>query len=379
MADESRPGKRKDLTPESKQEKEKVIKQYESITQHPSILNAADLQTSPVSTRSPSLNIVKKCELAGISEAGGKLDIETIYKLVIDLSARVSTLEGDIEKKDEEIFKLRKDHADLEKQFNDLRKKEKTNSDDDVQFLEVVRKELPTLSDHVAKNETEIGKIKVDVNKLSDDVKSLEEDSIDNNQAPNNLEVQSIISAQKEDREKFIQEIRKNHLEGDHRDQYTMRDSIRVTGVPYKAGEDTSDLICRIAYSIGVTITRSDISVSHRTGKRIAGRPRAIICKFTRRETKYRILQNKKFARNINNDDDGNPVSIYIDEKLTPMRANVCRLLREEKIKHHTKDGKIFIPKDNDSEWIVLDTVEDWFKWDKSDNIKMNLGVYPKF
>ena len=379
MADESRPGKRKDLTPESKQEKEKVIRQYESITQHPSIMNAADLQSSPVSTKSPSLNIVKKCEMAGISEAVGKIDIDTIYKLVIDLSTRVSTLEEDLEKKDEEIFKLRKDHADLQKQFNDLRTKETKTSDDDVQFLEVVRKELPTLSDHVAKNETEIGKVKSDLKNLSDDVKSMEEDSNNVIQAPNNTDVERMITYQNEDRKKFIQEIRKNHLEGDHRDQYTMRDSIRVTGVPYKPGEDTNDLICRIAYSIGVTINKNDISVSHRTGKRVAGRPRAIICKFTRRETKYRILQHRKLAKNINYDDEGNPVRIFIDEKLTPMRANVCRLLREEKIKHHTKDGKIFIPKDNDSEWTVLDTVEDWFKWDKSDNIKMDLGVYPKF
>ena len=74
-----------------------------------------------------------------------------------------------------------------------------------------------------------------------------------------------------------------------------------------------------------------------------------------------------------------NPVNIFIDEKLTPMRANVCKILGQEKIKHHTKDGKIFITKENSEEWTVLDTTEDWIGWDRSDKVKMDLGLYPKF
>ena len=38
--------KRKELTPEAKQEKEKLAKQYESINQHPSVLS---LQSNPAS------------------------------------------------------------------------------------------------------------------------------------------------------------------------------------------------------------------------------------------------------------------------------------------------------------------------------------------
>ena len=371
--------KRKNLTPEAQQEKEKIIRPYESLTQHPSVMNAADLHCSPINTK--SLNIVQRCEIAGISEATNTnaksvIDVETIYKLVIELSSRVTVLEEDLTNKDTEIFNLRKDYASLEKQLSDMRSESnKTDNDDGEPFLEVVKRELPTLSDSVAKNEKDLAKLQSEVVKINENAKNLMEEDSEDNAAT----LQQILANQKEEKCNFVKEIRKSHLEREHQSQYSMRDTIRVTGVPYKTGENTNDLVRRIAYSIGVSITNEDISVSHRTGRRTAGRPRAIICRFTRRDTKYQIMNNRKQARHINTDDDGNPVNIYIDEKLTPMRANVCKLLREEKVKHHTKDGKIFITKENSEDWTVLDTAEEWINWDKSDKVKMDLGVYPKF
>ena len=377
----NRPPKRKELTPDAVQEKEKVAKQYESLTnQHPSVLKASDLRItegSPVK----SLNIVQKLEMAGISGSGAKIDLDTVYKLVMDLSLRVASVEDQLIKKDEEIFNLRRDNASLEKQVKDMRL-EKSGSivpdEGDSQFLEVLRKEIPSLSEHVAKNESEINKLKVTVGDLEQKNEAKDDEVIDMDNTEQAHTVKQIQEAQEENKRYFIRESRKLHLEGEHRDQYTMRETIRVTGVPFKRGENTTDIICRIAHSIGVYICPDDISVSHRTGKHHTGRHRAIICKFTRRETKYKILQNRKLARNITSDDDGNPVTIFIDEKLTPMRANVCRLLRNEKVQHHTKDGKIFITNTGSNQLTVLDTVEDWVKWDRSDKTKMDLGVFPK-
>ena len=157
--------KRKDITPEAQQDKEKVIRPYESLTQHPSVLNAEDLHCSPTNT-TKSLNIVQKCEMAGIVEASspknGKIDIETLYKLVVELSGRVSTLEADIIKKDSEIFNLRKDHASLEKQLNDIRSDGKKEEEEE-KFLDVLRREVPIISDAVAKNEKDLGELKEEV------------------------------------------------------------------------------------------------------------------------------------------------------------------------------------------------------------------------
>ena len=364
MGDDSRPLKRKDLTPDAKQDKDKVF----IASNHPSILN---LQASPTNT----LSIAKKCELAGISEAIGKIDIDTVYKLVVELSTRVSSLENQLSEKDEEIFALRRDHASLEKQLSDIRTE--NNKNDDSQFLAVMRTEVPTLSDHVAKNETELNKLKEDVKGLTEAKERDDEMRDVENQAPTTDDVKQLITSHKEDRESFVQQSRRSHLEREQQSQYTMRETIRVTGVPFKQGENTNELICRIACSLGVQITNADISVSHRTGRRYAGRPRAIICKFTRRDTKYAILKNKKLARNITQDDDGYPVKIFVDEKLTPMRANVCKYLRDQKIQHRTHDGKIFIQKDN-SEFTVLDTPDDWINWEQSVKAKIDLGVFPK-
>ena len=73
---------------------------------------------------------------------------------------------------------------------------------------------------------------------------------------------------------------RRLHLEGEKRDQYSQREILRVTGVPYKQGEDTTELMIRIANRLGVYITTNDISVSHRSGRRVVGNNRPILVKF---------------------------------------------------------------------------------------------------
>ena len=370
--------KRKDVTPDAKQNKEKVFIPYESINPHPSILN---LNSSPVNTQ--PLNIAKKCEIAGISEAKSQIDPDSLYKLICELTTRVTSLETQLEKKDEELFNLRRDHATLHQQLDELRKEKPILTTEDSTFLDVVKAELPKISDNVAEHESEIVKLKEEVA----DIKSARDEEMENEEDAGKLqiknEVQNLINARKADQKIFVSEFRKNHLDGDQRDQYSMKDTIRVTGVPFKKDEDTNDLIRRIAWSIGVTVNKDDISVSHRTGKRRANAPRAIICRFTRRDVKHEIIRNKKQAKNIKYDDDGRPVKIYIDEKLTPMRANICRYLRSQKTDHHTWDGKIFIPNADredraESQWKVLDRAEDWLNWEVSDKIKTDLGIFPK-
>ena len=376
--DEERRSNKRKLTPEAKQNKDKVFIPYESINPHPSIVN---LHSSPVNTH--PLNIAKKCEIAGISEAQSQIDPESLYKLICELTTRVTSLESQVEKKDEELFNLRRDHASLHQQLDELRKDRQTPTTDDSNFLDVVKEELPKLSDNVAEHESELVKLKQDVT----DLKAVRDEEMNNEENGGTLEIkkelQTLIDARKGDQKLIVSESRKHHLDGDQRDQYSMKDTIRVTGVPYKRDEDTNDLIRRIACSVGVTVNKDDISVSHRTGKRRANTPRAIICRFTRRDVKHQIIRNKKLAKNISHDDDGNPVKIFIDEKLTPMRANVCRYLRSQKIDHHTWDGKIFIPnadRENQTEaqWKVLDRGEDWINWEVSEKTKTDLGIFPK-
>jgi hypothetical protein len=175
-------------------------------------------------------------------------------------------------------------------------------------------------------------------------------------------------------------ENRRRHLEWEQQEQYSRRDCVVVKGVPFKRGEDTTDIICRIAFSMGLSIAPSDISVSHRTGKQVGSFPRPIICKFTRRETKYILLNNRKATRYIKDDGEGHPVKIFIDENLTAMRARVCKKLRDEKTPHMVKDGKIFLTGSSESsaEWTVLDSPKDWEGLQWPDHTKVELGIYPR-
>ena len=136
---------------------------------------------------------------------------------------------------------------------------------------------------------------------------------------------------------------------------------MRVTGVPFNQGENTNHIMIQIACSLGVHITDGDISVSHRSGRRVGSSPRPILCKFIRRDLKNQILANKKFARNIRTDPDGNPVKIYVDEDLTKMRAMVCKKLRHDRVPHYSRDGKVYIASaSSESQYKVYDTPEDW-------------------
>ena len=85
-------------------------------------------------------------------------------------------------------------------------------------------------------------------------------------------------------------------------------------------------------------------------------------------------------ARYIQKDDDGNPVRIFIDEHLTPMRARFCKKLREEKVQHHTWDGQIFITKEGEGNGnrLVVDTPDDWERFDIPVSVKEEIGIFPK-
>ena len=60
------------------------------------------------------------------------------------------------------------------------------------------------------------------------------------------------------------------------------------------------------------------------------------------------------------------------------MRARFCKMLREEKVQHHTWDGKVFITKEGDGNRIVVDTPDDWDRFDLPVSVKEDIGIFPK-
>ena len=219
-------------------------------------------------------------------------------------------------------------------------------------FLDTVRRELPLASEGLATAE---GRISTLSEQLQNHVQSLK------------------------DMEKTLKNSAcRFHLEDEHSLQCSMRDSVKIFGVPYNANENTNDIVRRIGISIGVQINEHDISVSHRTGRIRGSSPRPIVVRFTRRDVKHMFIRNKKFSRNIKTDDDGNSVRVFIDEHLTPMRGRFCKMLRLDKVPHYTWDGKVFILNIDEGTKEIIDTPEDWERLDMQVPLKEELGIFPK-
>ena len=85
----------------------------------------------------------------------------------------------------------------------------------------------------------------------------------------------------------------------DRLQQYSRRANVRVFGIAETADEKTNDIIVKVAGDMGVDITERDISVSHRIGKNMGTKPRPIIAKFVRRDTKTAIMRNKRNLKGL--------------------------------------------------------------------------------
>ena len=260
--------------------------------------------------------------------------------------------------------------------------------------LNAAETKLDPLPAQVSKIEQDLEKLQVDIENLSNAANTVlptdigregRVDTMANGEGGGNDQVRQINLGDMDRELKRVGDAVdkvniKTHLEGEKRDQYSRRDMVRITGVPFTRGENTTSLACRIGRSLGVDISPGDISVSHRSGRQVGSAPRRILCKFVRRETKHELLKNKRLARHIKTDDAGRPVRIFVDEELTSMRAKICKKLRDEKIEHHTMDGKIHIAQggDSDGNYKVYDTPADWESLQWSPNTKVELGIYPR-
>ena len=427
------------------QEKEKILRSSDSPVQHASVMLIAEEQVdtgeksqdeitsspsmpnTPVSAKntplSPkNLDLISKCKQS--SPTRRKIDCDYLYSLILGLEMRLFQQEQKMEslKKShaKEIADLKLDYLELEKQTSEreqqppqtpvLTTAEKETSCESVNTeigelrervakLEetsddnrenIVNRELPTLSDDCAKNTRVIGEVNVELGELRARVVELEtereevslrDSDGDGSRGTAGGSIGKITEDLNGLRENFKNAKRQAHLEGDKRDQYSRRETLRISGVPYTRGENTNSIMCKIAYSIGVHMSEGDISVSHRNGRVNGNTPRPILVRFARRDVKHQILQNRKNTRYIRSDDYGTPVKIFIDENLTTMRAKVCKHLRERKIDHHTRDGKVFLnvaAADSEANWKVLDSPGDWESLDWPVKLKEELGIYPR-
>ena len=172
-----------------------------------------------------------------------------MYALVIKLEARVTkqeeevaSLQLELQSKDNEVFKLRQDNAQLHQQVSDMRRDSLSGSienndkcmlpTEDQVFIAQMRREIPLLSEAVSKIESVISDVKTQLDG-SHNCANTEVEIVNLNE-----KLQSMSDNLKSSQINAEAAMRRAYLEGDQRDQYSRRETVRVMGC-HKRGERT--------------------------------------------------------------------------------------------------------------------------------------------
>ena len=154
----------------------------------------------------------------------------------------------------------------------------------------------------------------------------------------------------------------------DDLEQHGRRDSLRISGIPEPAEHDNTDAaVLSVCESIQVDppLQPRDIAVSHRVGRKTAGKHRQIIIKFATRNVRERVFGARTGLKDVNKDKDANK-RIYINEDLTQFRAALASEARSYKKSGLISDtwtmyGKLLM-KDNYGHVSVISWREDLTK-----------------
>ena len=133
--------------------------------------------------------------------------------------------------------------------------------------------------------------------------------------------IKSAIQEEKAKTPDVNQDIIKLKVELDNANQYSRKDSCRISGLS-EEGEDgrqeTNENLIRkvvdLGDKIGANITQADVSVTHRLPTKINGVKQTIV-KFTSRRAKESFYRSKKKLKEL-----PNCKSIFISEDLTQLR-----------------------------------------------------------
>ena len=126
----------------------------------------------------------------------------------------------------------------------------------------------------------------------------------------------------------------------DDLEQYTRRNSVRISGIPEAKNESCETEMLKLANDVlqlDPPLEPRDIDRTHRVGRQPEdpSKPRAIILKLATYRQRRRIMD----ARNKLKD---HTPKIYINEDLTRLRTNLCFHARRAKANGHIKDVKTF-------------------------------------
>ena len=174
----------------------------------------------------------------------------------------------------------------------------------------------------------------------------------------------TIIDNLQKENQSIQARVNKIESRNDDLEQYSRRNSVRVSGIPENDEENTDNIILNISDAIGANLNERDICRSHRVGDKSKG-PRSIIVKFVSYNAKQKLMIKRKDLGTTpaeelfpNADWLSDDISISVNDDLTKRRAILAfearKAKRAEKIKDTwVSNGKIMVKLNNDDRKVI--------------------------
>ena len=127
-------------------------------------------------------------------------------------------------------------------------------------------------------------------------------------------------------------------FEIDRLEQYSRRETVRISGLGEVEREDTEVEVMKLFEATGCEIKKEEISAVHRNGRK-GEKPRPILVKFTSRRSKASLMMKRRALK-----DKEQYKGVYINDDLTPMRAKLLRKCKNIDLVEScrtTHDGRI--------------------------------------
>lgn len=202
------------------------------------------------------------------------------------------------------------------------------NSDMEKTVKDTIKEQLPDMANNIVSKvvtglNQRIGKLETENEKLNKEVKGLKKE---------NKSLKSTVAKL----EKAV----------DAGEQYSRRNSLRMSGIEEENAEDTDAIVLDIARAIGSDIDINEIDRSHRVGKPKAGKAREIIIKFSTYRARQKLYSKRTALK------DAGYRGVFLNEDLTKPRMNLLYLARVKVKGRYLKgcwssDGTILV-KDNE-------------------------------
>ena len=165
----------------------------------------------------------------------------------------------------------------------------------------------------------------------------------------------------------------------DSLEQYSRRNSLRISGFEETPNENTDDIVLSVAHHLNIQLDHRDIDRSHRVGKigqkDSSGQPkhRAILVKFATYNARHRLYSKRKELSE--SEELGN---IFLNEDLTKTRPKLLfdarTLVRADKLQSaYASDGKIFV-RGNDDERHLIKSTSDLLKFGDPKKVRKEMA-----